>query len=199
MEPTPFICKLNINHGPTQSYPYMAPVNVVTYRKCINFFLLIHLCHAIPVFASFLSFSLHFHCKHPNPATLHGTQRVNGLLTSLKPSFCNGYHAICMLHGMILGTRYSLYNKYSLLMHRIKIKSSARLLWNEQNVFVGGFTALQSALTLAVLQWQKSLWDIGGTTKQDVGPPRSHGAWCPHHEQWAYTCTWNFVQYIYGS
>ena len=60
--------------------------------------------------------------------------------------------------------------KYSLLMHRIKIESPAKLLWNEQNVFVGGFTSFQSALTLAVLQWQKSLPDIGGTTIQDVAP-----------------------------
>ena len=71
---------------------------------------------------------------------------------------------------------------YSLLMHRIKTKSSAIFLWNEQNVFVGGFITFQSALTLAVLQWQKSLPDIGGTTVQDVAP-RSHGAWCPHHER----------------
>ena len=56
-------------------------------------------------------------------------------------------------------------------MHGIKIKSPAIfLLWNEQNVFVGGFISFQSALTLAVLQWQKSLPDIGGTTIQDVAP-----------------------------
>ena len=46
--------------------------------------------------------------------------------------------------------------KYNLLMHRIKIKSSAKFLWNEQNVFVGGFISFQSALTLAVLQGQKA-------------------------------------------
>ena len=56
-------------------------------------------------------------------------------------------------------------NKYSLLMHRIKIKSPANFLWTEQNNI-----SYQSALTLMVLQWQKSLSDIGGTTIQDVGP-----------------------------
>ena len=55
-------------------------------------------------------------------------------------------------------------------MHPIKIKSPAKLLWNEQNIFAGGFISFQSALTLAVLQWQKSLPDIGSTTIQDVGP-----------------------------
>ena len=41
-------------------------------------------------------------------------------------------------------------------MHRIKIKSPAKFLWNEQNVFVDGFVSFQLALTLAVLQWQKA-------------------------------------------
>ena len=40
-------------------------------------------------------------------------------------------------------------------MNRIKIKNPAKLLWNEQNVFVGGFISFQSALTLVVLQLQK--------------------------------------------
>ena len=60
-------------------------------------------------------------------------------------------------------------NKYSLLMHCIKMKSSAKFLWNEQNIFVGRFISFQSALTVAVLQWQKSLPDISGITIQDVG------------------------------
>ena len=55
-------------------------------------------------------------------------------------------------------------------MHRIQIQSPSKFLGNEQNVFVGGFISFQSAITLAVLQWQKSLPDIGGTTIQDVGP-----------------------------
>ena len=38
------------------------------------------------------------------------------------------------------------YNKHSLLMHRIKIKSPAIFLWNEQNVSVGGFNTFQSVL-----------------------------------------------------
>ena len=41
-------------------------------------------------------------------------------------------------------------------MHRIKIKSPANFLWNEQNVFVSGFIYFQSVLTLVVLQWQKA-------------------------------------------
>ena len=82
-------------------------------------------------------------------------------------------------------------------MHRIKIKSPAKFLWNEQNVFVGGFISFQSALTLKVLQWQKSLPDIGGTTIQDVGPPSLPWSLAStHHEQSAYTS--NFVQYISG-
>ena len=43
-------------------------------------------------------------------------------------------------------------HKYSLLMHRIKIKCPAKFLWNEQNVFVGGFITFQLVLTLVVLQ-----------------------------------------------
>ena len=56
-------------------------------------------------------------------------------------------------------------------MHRIKIESPAKFLWNEKNVFAGVLITFQSALTLAALQWQKSLPDISGTTIQDVGPP----------------------------
>ena len=53
------------------------------------------------------------------------------------------------------------------------------------------------SLTLAVLQRQKSLPDIGGTTYHSrCQPPCSHAAWRPHHERWAYTS--NFVQYISG-
>ena len=37
-------------------------------------------------------------------------------------------------------------DKYSLLMHRIEIKSSANFLWNEQNVFAGGSITFQSVL-----------------------------------------------------
>ena len=55
------------------------------------------------------------------------------------------------------------------------------------------------SLTLAVLQRQKNLPDIGSTTIQDVGclavmAGTRHGAWRPLHERWAYTS--NFVQYI---
>ena len=37
-------------------------------------------------------------------------------------------------------------NKYSLLMHRIKIKSPANFLWNEKHVFVSWFITFQSVL-----------------------------------------------------
>ena len=54
-------------------------------------------------------------------------------------------------------------------MHRIKIKGPTIFLWNEQNVFMGGFITFQS-----VLLWRyynaKNLLDIGGTTIQDVAP-----------------------------
>ena len=56
-------------------------------------------------------------------------------------------------------------------MRRIKIKSPANFFYEmNKTFFVGGFIYFQSALTLVVLQWQKSLPDIGGTTIQDVGP-----------------------------
>ena len=48
-----------------------------------------------------------------------------------------------ILHNGILQMNY---NKHSLLMHRVKIKSPANFLWNEQNVFVGGFSTFQSVL-----------------------------------------------------
>ena len=45
----------------------------------------------------------------------------------------------CTLKGRIFMGWYITYNhKYSLLMHRIKIKSPAKFLLNEQYVFVGG-------------------------------------------------------------
>ena len=47
-------------------------------------------------------------------------------------------------------------NKYSLLMHRIKILSPDIFLWNEQNFLVGGLISFQTVLTLVVLQWQKA-------------------------------------------
>ena len=55
-------------------------------------------------------------------------------------------------------------------MHHIKIKSPTKFLWNEQNVFVGGFISFQSALTLGYYNDKKNLPDISGTTIQDVGP-----------------------------
>ena len=54
-------------------------------------------------------------------------------------------------------------------MHRIKIKSPANFLWNEQHVFVCWFITFQSVLLWRYYNDKKSLPDIGGTTIQDVG------------------------------
>ena len=108
-----------------------------------------------------------------------------------SPLFCLN-HCLwysCDFRNTLIG------DKYSLLMHRIKIKSHANFLWNEQNVFVGGFISFQSAVTLVVLQWQKA-YRILAALPFKMSASRSHGAWRPHHEQWAYTS--NFVQYITG-
>ena len=64
--------------------------------------------------------------------------------------------------------------KCSLLMHRIKIKSPAILFFiffygmNKTPLWVD-LSHFSISLTLVVLQRQKSLPDIGGTTIQDVG------------------------------
>ena len=60
-------------------------------------------------------------------------------------------------------------NKYSLSMHRIKIKSPANFVWNEQNVFVGGYLFSISPYSGGITM-TNSLPDIGGTTIEDVGP-----------------------------
>ena len=60
-------------------------------------------------------------------------------------------------------------NKYSLLMHRIKIKSPANFFMEWIKRFCGRIYHFSINLTLVVLQRQKSLPYIGGTTIQDVG------------------------------
>ena len=86
-------------------------------------------------------------------------------------------------------------DKYSLLMHRIKIKSPAYFFMEWIKRFCGSKYHFSISLTLAVSQRQRSLPDIGGTTYHSIcRPPCSHAAWRPHHERWAYTS--NFVQYI---
>ena len=55
-------------------------------------------------------------------------------------------------------------NKYSLLMHRIKIKSPANVFMEWIKRFCGWIYHFSISLTLVVLQRQKSLPDIGGTT-----------------------------------
>ena len=51
-----------------------------------------------------------------------------------------------------------------------KLKVPLNFMEWTKRFFVGGSISFQSALTLAVLQWQKCLLDIGGTTIQDVIP-----------------------------
>ena len=80
-------------------------------------------------------------------------------------------------------------------MHHIKTKSPAKFLWNEQNVFVGGFISFSISSFSGGITMKKSLPDIGSTTIQDVAP-LAHMEPGMHHEQWAYTS--NFVQYISG-
>ena len=59
-------------------------------------------------------------------------------------------------------------DKYSLLMHRIKLKVPLFFMeWTKR--FCGWIYHFSISLTLAILQWQKSLPDIRGTTIQD-GP-----------------------------
>ena len=53
-------------------------------------------------------------------------------------------------------------------MHRIKIKSPANVFYGMNKTFLWGIYNFSISLTLVVLQWQKSLPDIGGTTIQDV-------------------------------
>ena len=57
--------------------------------------------------------------------------------------------------------------KYSLLMHRIKIKSPA-FFSGMNKTFLWVDLSFSTSLTLAVLQRQESLPDIGGTTIQDA-------------------------------
>ena len=87
----------------------------------------------------------------------------------------------------------SLY-KYSLLMHRIKIKSPANFLWNEQNVFVGGFITFQSVLFWRYYNDKKPTryWRYyHSRCRPPAAMGGAIGAWHPHHERWAYTS--NFV------
>ena len=75
-------------------------------------------------------------------------------------------------------------NKYSLLMHRIKTKSSTKFLWIEQNVFVGGFISFQSALTLAVLTVTKKAYRILAALSFKMSPPSL--PWTLASTPWAY-------------
>ena len=87
--------------------------------------------------------------------------------------------------------------KYSLLMHRIKIKSAANFFMEWIKRFCGWIYDFWISLTLAILQRQKVYRILVVLpTIQDVGPLGPHAAWCPHRDRWAYTS--NFVQYISG-
>ena len=78
-------------------------------------------------------------------------------------------------------------------MDRITIKSPAKLLWNEQNVFVGGFFIFSISSYSGGITITKSLQDIGGTTIQDDAPSLP---WSLASTPWAMSL-YHFVQYIY--
>ena len=59
-------------------------------------------------------------------------------------------------------------HEYSLLMHRIKIKSPAILLLNEQHFFCVELSLFNQSYSGGITT-TKNLPDIGGTTIQDVG------------------------------
>ena len=68
--------------------------------------------------------------------------------------------------GMIQIVNTKLAHKYSLLMHRIKIPANFYMEWIKR--FCGWIYHFSISLTLAALQRQKSLPDIGDTTIQDA-------------------------------
>ena len=73
--------------------------------------------------------------------------------------------------GPVHVTRYGfIENKCKLLMHRIKVKVPLIFFMEWTKRFRRWIYHLSISLTLVVLQRQKSLPDIGGTTIQDVGP-----------------------------
>ena len=79
-------------------------------------------------------------------------------------------------------SRFSMQDKYSLLMHRIKINSPPIFFMEWIKRFCGWTYHFSISLALVVLQGQKSLPDIGGTTIRCHG--RRHVAWRPRHERW---------------
>ena len=77
-------------------------------------------------------------------------------------------------------------HKYSLLMHRIKIKSPANSLWNEQHVFVCWFITFQSVLLWWYYNDKKptGYWQYYHSRCRLPGCYGTrHGAWRPHHER----------------
>ena len=82
--------------------------------------------------------------------------------------------------------RFTPQDKYSLLMHRIKIKSPAIFFYGINKTFCVLIYQCSISLTLVVLQRQKSLSDIGGTTYHSRCrlPIAAMGlARRPHHER----------------
>ena len=113
-------------------------------------------------------------------------------------------------------SRTSPYNKYSLLMHRIKIKSPAIFFMEWIKRVCGWIYHFSISLTLVVLQRQKSLPDNDGTTKMSAtslpcGLPwslastpwaTSNGSWCMgiKGEMSGTVCvTFTWYMYIYMS
>ena len=86
------------------------------------------------------------------------------------------------MHKHVLHSKY----KYSLLMHRIIFFWMNKTFW-------GCIYHFSISLTLVVLQWQKSLPDIGGTTIQEVGHLESCGLpWSLASTPWAMSLYFKF-------
>ena len=74
-------------------------------------------------------------------------------------------------------------HKYSLLMHRIKIKSPANSLWNEQHVFVCWFITFQSVLLWWYYNDKKTYRILA------VLPFKMSAAWLPWDSPWSLAST----------
>ena len=79
--------------------------------------------------------------------------------------FCLWDLVLCMGITILNG------NKYSLLMHRIKIKSPAKSLWNEQNVFWGVDLSLFNQLLLWRYYNDKKAYRLFAALPFKMSPP----------------------------
>ena len=108
-----------------------------------------------------------------NIPLLFVAEEIQRAMDLVKPAFIHAPPALLTAMGDIRQmSPHIKVNKYSLLMHRIKIKIPANFLWNEQHVFVCWFITFQSVLLWWFYSDKDIGWkipDIGGTTIQDVG------------------------------